>query len=137
LIFLTCSMIVLYVDDDSEDLEIFCEAVQTLDPTIECVVARKGEEALGILHSGLVPDFIFLDINMPILDGKTILSEVRKDERLATTLVVMHSMNMDAKEIEEFKKSGANQFLAKPDHFQDLCDSLSSILKTPHLLPNQ
>lgn len=43
-------MTILSVDDDSEDIEIFCEAVHDIDPSIICLVAKSAEEALKILN---------------------------------------------------------------------------------------
>lgn len=118
----------MYVDDDVEDIEIFCEAVKATDSSIKCLVAQNGKKAMDILHAELLPDFIFLDINMPVINGKSILTEIRKDKKFKDTPVVMYSTTVDPSEIEEYKKLGANHFLIKHNHFQDLCDALSMIL---------
>jgi CheY-like chemotaxis protein len=83
---------------------------------------------MDILHSDFLPDFIFLDINMPVINGKTILLEIRKNKKFKSVPIVMYSTSMYQTEIEGFKKSGANLFLKKQNHFQDLCDALSAIL---------
>jgi CheY-like chemotaxis protein len=123
-------MIILYVDDDEEDIEIFCEAVKAVDPSIKCLVAQHGKKAMDILHADLLPDYIFLDINMPVINGKSILTEIRRDIKFKDVPVVMYSTTMDGGEIEEYKKLGANHFLIKHNRFQELCDALSLILKT-------
>lgn len=121
-------MVIMYVDDDVEDIEIFCEAVKVTDPSIQCLVAENGRKAMDILQAELLPDFIFLDINMPVINGKSILTEIRKDNKFENTPVVMYSTTMNPVEIEEYKKLGATHFLIKHNHFQDLCDALSMIL---------
>lgn len=127
-------MVILYVDDDPEDIEIFVEAVKECDASINCLVAQNGVKAMDILHADLLPDFIFLDINMPVINGRVILSEIRREKRFNDIPVIMYSTTMNADEIEEYKKMGANHFLAKQNHFQDLCDSISAIL---HFQKNQ
>ena len=123
-------MVLLYVDDDPEDIEIFIEAVKETDSTIRCLIAQNGKQALDILHADLIPDFIFLDINMPVINGKTILAEIRKDKKFKDIPVVMYSTTMDPKEIDEYKRMGASHFLIKKNHFQDLCDAISVILRS-------
>jgi CheY-like chemotaxis protein len=118
----------MYVDDDVEDIEIFCEAIKALDSSIKCLIAQNGKKAMDILHAELLPDFIFLDINMPVINGKSILTEIRKNKKFENTPVVMYSTTVNPAEIEEYKKLGANHFLIKHNHFQDLCDALSMIL---------
>jgi CheY-like chemotaxis protein len=122
-------MVILYVDDDPEDIEIFIEAVKECDGSTECLVARNGKKAMDILHADLLPDFIFLDINMPVINGKAILTEIRKNKKFNTIPVVMYSTTINPAEIEEYKKMGANHFLIKHNHFQDLCDAVSTILR--------
>jgi CheY-like chemotaxis protein len=123
-------MIVLYVDDDAEDIEIFIEALNDYDSSIKCLVARNGRQALDILQAELLPDFVFLDINMPVINGMTILNEIRKDKKFKDIPVVMYSTTINPREIEEYKKLGANHFMIKHNHFQDLCTALSKILET-------
>jgi CheY-like chemotaxis protein len=62
----------LIVDDDPDDREFFMEAVKEVDETIECVTASNGIQPLQWLrHTGHpVPDLIFSDISMPLLNGR-------------------------------------------------------------------
>jgi len=131
--FLSCRMVILYVDDDVEDIEIFAEAVKEFDGTIQCMVAENGKKAMDILHSDLLPDMIFLDINMPVINGRVILAEIRKDKKFNEIPVVMYSTTMDPIEIEEYKKMGADYFLKKHNHFQELCDAVAGMLSRPGL----
>jgi CheY-like chemotaxis protein len=122
-------MVILYVDDDPEDIDIFIEAVKENDRSIKCLVAQNGNQAMDILCSDLLPDVVFLDINMPVINGKAVLAEIRKDNRFKDMPVVMYSTTIHPSEREEYKKMGADHFLIKHTHFQDLCDSLAVILK--------
>ena len=72
------------VDDDVDDRNLFIEAVKEVDATIECITANNGEQALALLADPgtSLPDFIFLDLRMPRIDGKKCLIELKKNEKL-------------------------------------------------------
>jgi CheY-like chemotaxis protein len=93
-------MNILYIDDDAEDREIFREAVQSIDPDIVFNVAQDGLEGLKtIRESSIVPDFIFLDVNMPRMDGRTFLNEIRK-------ISMLHEIPTCGKKLIPFSKWG-------------------------------
>lgn len=122
-------LVILNIDDDPEDLEIFYKAVKTVNPLAKCLLARDAKEALNILRDAIVPDYIFLDIHMPMMDGKTTLAELRQNKRLEDVPVVMYSTKINPSETEEYAALGANQFLNKHNDFRGLVNSLESLLK--------
>ena len=70
---------IMIVDDDPDDVQLFCEAVAEIDPLYNCLVAYNGEEALKLLqNTNTTPDFIFLDLNMPRMNGKQCLAQFKK-----------------------------------------------------------
>lgn len=122
-------MVLLNIDDDPEDLDNFFRAVKTVNPLAKILLARNAKEALNILKDALLPDYIFLDIRMPMLDGKTVLKELRKNRKLKSVPVIMYSSTINPGEIQEYTSLGATQFLNKCSDFQGLCNSLRSLLK--------
>lgn len=122
-------MIILNIDDDPEDLEIFYKAVKTVNPLAKCLLARDAKEALNILRDAIIPDYIFLDINMPMMDGKTVLTQLRQNKKLELVPVVMYSTTINPDESGEYSALGANQFLTKHNDFRGLCNALESLLK--------
>lgn len=123
-------MVVLNVDDDQEDREFFCDALREIDPTFTCLVAESGMEALALLENGaLLPDYIFLDINMPMMDGKQCLKVLKSIPRLEPIPVIMYSTSTDTREIKECYKLGAIDFLIKPHSFEKLVNDLTSIFE--------
>lgn len=121
-------MTILNVDDDIEDVEIFCDAVRDIDPSIICLVAKSAEEALQILNSEIeLPQFIFLDINMPKIDGNSCLREIKKDPRLRKIPVIMYSTFSRRSDIEEYKSLNAG-FLIKQNNYRDLVAELKKVL---------
>jgi|SRR5688572_5819537 CheY-like chemotaxis protein len=123
-------MIILGVDDDHDDLEIFREALREVNGSIECITARNGVEALDLLTDKLLilPDYIFLDINMPFMDGKQCLQEIKKQEILRDIPVVMYSTTSHANEIDNYLKLGASRFVVKPPTFNKLVETLQQVL---------
>ena len=106
--------VLLIVDDDRDDRYFFRNAVKEIDPAIECQEAPDGLEALiQLRNSKILPDFIFLDLNMPGMNGKQCLAELKKDARLASIPVIIYSTSDFWKDIEETSKLGAAYYLIK------------------------
>jgi CheY-like chemotaxis protein len=121
-------MVVLNVDDDAEDREFFCDALREVDPTITCLIAGSGMEALAMLQQlSLPPDYIFLDINMPMMDGKQCLKTLKSIAEFQHIPVIMYSTSTDTREIKECYKLGAEDFLIKPHSYEKLVNDLNSI----------
>jgi CheY-like chemotaxis protein len=120
----------LIIDDDIEDQEIFVEALKEVDPSIECQGAVSGENAFSLFqsHSIDMPDLIFLDLNMPKMNGKQVLREIKKHERCARVPVIMYSTSFAPHDIEEVRQLGAAHYLLKPSRFDDLCNALKYLL---------
>ena len=73
-------MTILLVDDDADDRKLFFEVAKEVDDTILCIPASSGEAALLYLRdqANPLPDYIFLDLNMPMINGKQCLKQIRK-----------------------------------------------------------
>lgn len=121
-------MTVLNVDDDLEDREFFCEALREIDPSITCLIAGSGMEALALLKNQVpLPDYIFLDINMPMMDGKQCLRALKSMPEFEGIPVIMYSTSTDSREIRECYMLGAEDFLIKPHSYEKLVNDLISI----------
>ena len=126
--YISYNMIVLNVDDDLEDREFFCEALREIDASITCLVAGSGMEALSLLQAQApLPDYIFLDINMPMMDGKQCLKALKSIPEFEAIPVIMYSTSTDSREIRECYKLGAVDFLIKPPSYEKLVNDLISI----------
>ena len=122
-------MTILYIDDDSEDIEIFHEAVKAIDTTVQYITASNAVEALAFLQrTETLPDHVILDINMPGMDGKSCLKEIRKEKKFDSVNVVIYSTNCFPKDIEQIESLGA-VFIQKPNSFSDLCAMIQKLVK--------
>jgi CheY-like chemotaxis protein len=119
------------VDDDVDDQELMIEAISQIDKSIQCIRANNGEDALKILkqRNPELPDFIFLDLNMPRLNGKECLAELKKNKNFREIPVIIFSTSALSSDIKESRALGAADFLTKPSRFSELCDLLSSVIK--------
>lgn len=128
----------MIVDDDADDREFFSDAVSELDLTTECIAAINGEDALKILRNGIkrLPDFIFLDLNMPKMDGKTCLTELKKDEKLKNIPVIIFSTSSDQRDKDATHQLGATYFLTKPSDFIKLQKEILFVMKENWALHN-
>ncbi len=127
-------MLILVVDDDPDDIELFLEAVGEVDNTIECMTAENGEEALRLLKSKTSqrPDFIFLDLNMPRLNGKQLLAYLKNKTAFSDIPVSILTTSKLKEDKEETQSLGALNFITKPEKFADLVRAISRVI-TPLL----
>jgi len=121
---------VLLIDDDHDDHEFFVEAVRDIDSSIQCSSMFDSEEALKFLKEGnhQLPDMIVLDTNMPKLNGRQILAEIKNDPNLKNIPVVVYSSFFSDRDNDEFSKMGVTHYLAKPSKFGDFKMLLKEIL---------
>ena len=118
-------------DGDEDDIDMFCEAVLEIDESYSCMTANNGEDAILKLRQlkASLPNCIFLDLNMPIMDGKTFLQELKKDHNLKHIPVIIYTTSSDSLEKKESLKLGATYFLTKAATFGNILKSIKEGLK--------
>jgi CheY-like chemotaxis protein len=116
------SLHIMLADDDKEDREIFMTAIEELSPDIQISVAVNGRELMAKLldDSVVLPDILFLDLNMPFKNGQECLKEIRSSDRLKRLPVIIYSTSSSSEHIDQTYRGGANYYLPKPDSFRDL-----------------
>jgi CheY-like chemotaxis protein len=111
----------LIAEDDVDDQEIFSIAISELKESYDCTYTLNGIEALERLkHDTLLPNYIFLDLNMPRMNGIQCLEEIKKQERLAHIPVVIYSTSSGQSFIDDALRHGAVTFITKPSRISDL-----------------
>lgn len=117
------------IDDDEDDREIFQLALQQVDRKFYCIMSDNGIDALEKLRSGKVnPDYIFLDLNMPLLTGRECLIEIRKMPRFERTPVLIYTTSSGPKDEQDVLKLGATSFITKPSKISVLTTVLKQVL---------
>jgi len=119
------------IDDDIDDQEVFEMALQKIEGDFNFIVAHDGEEGLQKLrrNDSFIPDFIFLDINMPRMDGMQCLPEIRKLKHLQHSRIIMYSTTNDEKVRQASQQLGADAFMVKPSKLNLLINDLTSIIE--------
>ena len=119
------------IDDDIDDQEIFALVLKSINPSITCITANDGIEAVTKLtgEETFNPDYIFLDLNMPRMDGKQCLQEIRKISRLNGTPVIIYSTSSNQRDILETRALGANDYLEKQSSMTELKNKLAHFFK--------
>ena len=120
---------ILLIDDDVDDQEIFLTALQQVPDSPACSPLDNAKESLSQLRAYVLkPDVIFLDINMPIMNGLQFLREIKLSEKLKNIPVIMFSTSADDQTIKETERLGAKHFITKPGDFNDLKEMLKLFL---------
>lgn len=112
--------------DDSKPTRL---AVQRALGGYDCVVsvAVNGAEGLALAKRER-PDLILLDISMPVMDGLTVLAELRRDPPLAAIPVIMLSAELEGENAATISRLGASACLAKPFTEQMLLEKVRRIV---------
>jgi CheY-like chemotaxis protein len=121
----------LLIDDDEDDRELFEIALQSVENPVKFISAVSGIEAIQKLQNGITfPDYIFLDLNMPQMDGRECLSILKQDITLSTIPVIIFSTSNDQRDKEDTLKLGAVDFITKPFKTSELVRILNQFIST-------
>lgn len=125
---------VLLIDDDVDDRELFCEVVKRVAQHIHCKTVEGGKQALAMLNDREQekPDLIFLDINMPTMDGWDCLSALKQGAASKEIPVIMYSTSSTAPEIEKAEMLGALSYFQKPFDLAEMKQRIKTVMT--HLL---
>ena len=122
--------ILMIVDDDKDDRFFFRSAIRKNNPSYECIEAEDGADALKQLQKAKhLPDFIFLDLNMPKMDGRECLKEIKKDKTLKKIPVIIYSTSGYTVDVKVKKELGADFFLTKLSDIYSLPEELVNAMK--------
>ncbi len=120
---------IFLIDDDLDDQFFFKEVIESINPTLHCYTATNGKIALDKLKvSASLPDIIFLDLNMPVMNGFDFLIQIKKENALSKIPVCIFTTSNILRDKELTKEFGAQFFLTKPNDFQVLRKKLQQIL---------
>lgn len=121
---------IFLIDDDTDDQEIFSFIITEAFPEISCVFASDGIAALEKLQKEpkLKPDLIFIDINMPRMNGMQCLSEIKKLKHFSDIPVYMYSTAAEPAMVESCTIMGARGFIRKEVNPEILQKKIADII---------
>lgn len=120
-------MFILFIDDDHGDFELFCDAMKAIRPDAKCILQQDGPAGLRHLQRSIqLPDYIFLDIHMPVMGGIECVKKIKADERLKDIPVIIYTSDSDPRWIDakRYLQLGAAHFIPKGSTFQDIVSTL-------------
>jgi CheY-like chemotaxis protein len=124
---------VLVIDDDEDELMVVSKALEGLNIPFKCTWAINGEHGLKQL-SNSCPDIIFVDYQMPGMNGLECLSAIRKLKHCNNTLLILHSTLME-KDVQLMGNAlGASACINKPETVPQLTHFLDSFLQEHALI---
>jgi CheY-like chemotaxis protein len=114
---------ILLVEDNRADVRLTVEAIREADSSVNLLTARNGEEALrrlqGQMGKAVSPKLIVLDLNLPGIDGRHVLREIKGDPKLKHIPVVVLTTSDDPRDVINSYQDGANCFVSKPIDLED------------------
>ncbi|MGS0526331.1 response regulator [Zobellia nedashkovskayae] len=118
-------------DDDEDDRMLFSEAIDEIGIRTKLSLFKHGQELMDYLTlpNIVLPNLIFLDLNMPIKNGLQCLKEIRENPDLKDLCIAIYSTSSSEKDVEETFLNGANIYLNKPNNFVKLQASVERVLQ--------
>ncbi len=123
----------LLIEDGEADQQLVARALRSAKIKTDLYIVDNGEDGLAFLRGdgehrdSPRPDLILLDLNLPRIDGKQVLREIRADEKLKEIPVVMLTTSAEESDIIESYRLGVNAYITKPVEVQDFMESVRKI----------
>jgi CheY-like chemotaxis protein len=123
---------ILLVDDDAEDQFIFCDAMKTVGNTEPVYIECCGVDAINYLSSlrhNQLPCVIVADLNMPRMNGRELLKQLKANERFKDTPVIIYTTSVNETEKQACLRLGAYDYITKPLSYQQSIEMAQMVVK--------
>jgi len=124
---------ILLVEDNEGDILLTREALEHADKLRQIDVVKNGSEAIRFLEDSLlkvnnsIPDIIFLDINLPKMNGQEVLQFIKTNDRLKHIPVIMLTTSSSQKDILSSYLNGANSYITKPVDLNSYMETIAKV----------
>lgn len=122
---------ILLVDDDIDEMKTFVEALKEVLEPFKCTYASNGIHALKMLLY-LRPEAIFVDYNMPAMNGLEFVEEIKKNQDLQRIPVFLYSRYLSQDIIDRAEQMGVTGCMEKPASIEGLVKALKSVFAVSH-----
>ncbi len=121
---------IILADDDEDDRLFFTDAFDELKISTKVQTCNDGVELMNYLNKddSVLPNVLFLDLNMPMKNGIECLHEIKSDKRFDDIIIAIYSTSSSEEHIEETFICGANIYIKKPSDFSELKRILSYVV---------
>lgn len=118
---------ILQIDDDYDDCEFFEQALKAVSDAHYTAVTNPLDALRLLINKEIMPDLIFLDVNMPLMSGPELLTEIKKRDMIKNIpVIILSTAPLISKNNE--KVLGAKDFLVKPNTFSELKNMIRNTL---------
>lgn len=117
---------ILLVDDDREELSLFMDALREVPGSYKCTYSDSAIHALEMLNY-LHPDFIFLDYNLPDIDGVELIARIKKDRKLNNIPLFLYSSVISKEKDNAAMSLGVTACIQKPGTIGEMSAILKSV----------
>ena len=126
---------VLLTDDDEGDRLVFKEIFEEMETDTIIQMVNDGKQLMDFLtnENNPLPHIVFLDLNMPNMNGLECLKEIRRFEKYSDISIAIYSTSTSEKDIEDSFLQGANIYITKPGDFNELKQVLAKALSAVRL----
>ncbi len=130
------SVPILIADDDQDDRDMICEALKESRLINDIHLVKDGEELMDYLHhrgkfedpvTNPLPGLILLDLNMPRMDGREALKEIKTNPHLRQIPVIVLTTSQAEEDIFRTYDLGVNSFITKPVSFESLVKVMTAL----------
>ncbi len=126
----TTPLHLLLADDDTDDCIFFKEALKELPVSAKLTTVNDGVQLMHFLSkSEVLPDALYLDLNMPRKNGFECLAEIKMDEKLKQLPVIIFSTSFDKEVVNHLHEKGAHFYIRKPAEFHNLKNVIQKSLE--------
>lgn len=121
---------IMLADDDEDDRNFFNDAINDLKISNKLTIFNNGKELMDYLEhpETILPDILFLDLNMPCKTGNECLKDIRSNPKFKDISIAIYSTSSSDKDIEETFVGGANIYIKKPNDFLKLKKVLQEVM---------
>lgn len=122
---------VIFTDDDHDDCSLFADALNETGINHQLKVFNDGLQLLNYLNNedSEMPHILFLDLNMPFMNGFESLKMIRSNEKFRDITIAIYSTSASEKDQEDTFVSGANVYIKKPNDFSLLKKVLKEVIE--------
>jgi len=121
---------ILLADDDDDDRLFFKDAIKEVKINTVVTLVKDGVELMNYLEKPdiVLPNLLFLDLNMPRKSGMECLQEIRSNNRLKDLIIAIYSTSALEKDVKGTFVKGANIYIKKPNDFAILKELLTKVI---------
>lgn len=123
-------ILITLADDDEDDRLFFTDAFEELKINTVVNTVNDGVALMNFLNAPetILPNIIFLDLNMPLKSGIECLKEIKANPKFKDIVIAIYSTSSSEEDIENTFVLGANIYIKKPSHFGKLKEVLSEVV---------